>query len=65
MLVAWVLALALPISAYLQVNFFPQDDSDFLYVDIEMPPGTTLAVTDLSTRAVEETLYDDPRSSRS
>jgi len=59
MLVAWVLALMLPISGMLKVNFFPQEDLDFLYVDIELPPGTPLAVTDLTARAVEEALYND------
>lgn len=60
MLVGFFVALALPISGLLKVNFFPQDDIDYLYVDIEMPPGTPLAQTDLSARAVEETLYNNP-----
>jgi multidrug efflux pump subunit AcrB len=59
MLLGFFLSFVLPISGLLKVNFFPQDDANYLYVDIEMPPGTPLAVTDLSARAVEETLYDD------
>jgi multidrug efflux pump subunit AcrB len=59
MLIGFVVALALPITGVLKTNFFPQEDIDFLYVDIEMPPGTTLGETDLTSRAVEETLYDD------
>ncbi|MBX4192414.1 efflux RND transporter permease subunit [Candidatus Parcubacteria bacterium] len=59
MVLGLVLAFALPISGILKTNFFPQEDIDFLYVDIEMPPGTPLAITDLTARAVEETLYDD------
>ena len=47
-------------SGVLKTNFFPQEDLDFLYVDIEMPPGTTLAVTDLTAREVEEALYSAP-----
>ncbi len=57
MLVGFVLALLLPISGLLKVNFFPQDDTGYLYVDVEMPPGSPLPVTDLTVRAVEETLY--------
>lgn len=59
MLLGFFVALALPISGLLKTNFFPQEDIDFLYVDIEMPPGTTLGVTDLTVREVEEKLYGD------
>jgi len=58
MAVAFVVALALPIVGIVKVQFFPQDDSDYLYVDIEMPNGTTLEATDLATRAIEEPLYN-------
>jgi len=61
MVVALVLVIALPIIGVLKVNFFPQDDSPFIFVDIAAPPGTSLNKTDLSARAVEETLYGDPR----
>ncbi len=57
MIAAWIACLALPAIGVLKVSFFPQEDIDFLYVDIEMPPGTSLGVTDLTTREVEETLY--------
>lgn len=57
MVLAFVLAIALPIVGLLKVEFFPQEDLDFLYVDIEMPAGTPLEQTDLAVRAVEETLY--------
>ncbi|MEK7133683.1 MAG: efflux RND transporter permease subunit [Patescibacteria group bacterium] len=59
----FVIALALPIAGILKVSFFPQDDSDFLYVNIELPQGTDLNRTDLATRAVEEQLFNDPRFS--
>jgi multidrug efflux pump subunit AcrB len=55
---AFVLSLTLPFVGILKVVFFPQEDLDYLYVNIEMPAGTTLEATDLATRAVEETLYD-------
>jgi multidrug efflux pump subunit AcrB len=57
MIATFVVALTLPIAGIVKVEFFPQDDSDYLYVDIEMPNGTTLEATDLATRAVEEKLY--------
>lgn len=59
MIVAFVLAMALPITGLLPVSFFPQEDIDYLYVDIELPPGSSLNRTDLSAREVEEILYQD------
>ena len=58
--IAFILAVALPIFGILQVSFFPQGDINYLYADIELPPGSTLNETDLSARAVEEQLYSDP-----
>ncbi len=55
--------LPMPFVGLLKVSFFPQDDSEFLYVDIEMPQGTDLNRTDLATRAVEEQLFGDERFS--
>ncbi len=60
MVLLFVLALSLPILGVVKTTFFPGADSDFVYVDIETPQGTTLAETDLDTRAVEEVLYGDP-----
>jgi multidrug efflux pump len=54
---AFVVSLALPMVGILKVVFFPQEDLDYLYVNIEMPAGTTLEATDLAARAVEEKLY--------
>ncbi|MBP9759787.1 MAG: efflux RND transporter permease subunit [Candidatus Pacebacteria bacterium] len=53
-------AIALPIVGLVKVQFFPQGDVDFIYVEIEERPGTPLSRTDLATRGVEETLYDIP-----
>ncbi len=60
MTLAFIIAILLPIFGIVKVEFFPQDDSDYLYVDIEMPNGTTLEATDLAVRAVEEKLYAVP-----
>jgi len=57
----FVLALSLPITGVVKVIFFPQENADFLYVDIEKPPGTPLLNTDLAARQVEEVLQEDSR----
>lgn len=56
-IVGFFVSLSLPIIGAIPVDFFPQDDIDFVYVDIEMPQGTPLTQTDLMARAIEETLY--------
>lgn len=57
----FVLALVLPATGLLKSVFFPADELDFIYVEVERPQGTELAQTDLSVREVEEILYADPR----
>lgn len=51
------LALTMPFTGLVKTIFFPQGDSDFIYLDIEKSQGTTLFQTDLSVRAIEEILY--------
>lgn len=53
-----ILAFILPISGLMKVEFFPAENVDFVYVEIEAPQGTPLRQTDLAVRAVEEILYD-------
>ena len=60
MLGAFILAIALPIVGVVKVAFFPGDNTNFVYVEVEMPQGTVLNQTDLSARAIEERLYGDP-----
>lgn len=55
----FLVALLLPMVGLIKSSFFPQGDVDFVYVEIEKPQGTSLAETDLTTRAVEELLYHD------
>ncbi len=52
-----IASLSLPIFGLVKVEFFPQDDQDFVYVEIEKPQGTPLLQTDTSAREVEEFLY--------
>lgn len=54
-----VLSLSLPFMGVVQSVFFPQDDQDFVYINIEKPQGTTLSQTDIVVREVEEILYAD------
>ncbi|MFZ2719661.1 MAG: efflux RND transporter permease subunit, partial [Minisyncoccia bacterium] len=60
--IAFLVSLALPISGLLKTTFFPQEDIDFIFIEIEKPEGTTLAETDLVTRQVEEILYEVPNT---
>ncbi len=55
----FLISMILPFSGLVQAIFFPQDDLDFVYINIEKPQGTVLARTDLTVRAVEELLYSD------
>ncbi len=59
-LIAFVVALALPVVGLVKATFFPQGNVDYLYVEIEDLQGTPLAQTDLHARAVEEVLYQLP-----
>jgi len=60
MILGFVFSLSLPILGIVKVSFFPQDNQDFIYIEIEKPQGTPLVVTDLSTRETEEFLYAYP-----
>jgi len=57
--ILFVVALALPITGVVKAVFFPQDNEDLVYLEVEKPEGTTLQETDLATRQVEELLYSD------
>ncbi len=55
--VGFVISLLLPVLGLVKVQFFPQDNQDFVYITLEKPQGTPLSVTDLGIRQVEESLY--------
>ena len=59
--IALVIAFMLPISGLVNIIFFPQEDTEYAYLEIETKQGTPLLETDLATRAVEELLYNDQR----
>ena len=50
-------SLALIPLGLVQVVFFEQADTDFIFVDITEPVGTVREATDVSVRRVEEVLY--------
>ncbi len=60
MILLFVISLSLPAVGLLKSIFFPADNADYVYVQIEKPQGTSLDNTDLATREVEEALYADP-----
>lgn len=57
--ILFILSLTLPFFDFIQTTFFPQTNQDYVYVNIQKPPSTTLDQTDLATREVEELLYTD------
>lgn len=56
----FIAALALPVTGIVPVVFFDEGDTDYVFVEIELPPGSTLANTDLAARRVEDVLYRQP-----
>lgn len=60
MIAGLFVALSLPALGIVKVEFFPQEDVDFLIVEIERPQGSVISNTDLYARQVEEILYEDP-----
>ncbi|MCR4286377.1 MAG: efflux RND transporter permease subunit [Candidatus Kaiserbacteria bacterium] len=58
--VGFLLVFILPFSGMLKVIFFPPEDVDYVFVEVESKQGTTLAETDLALRTFEEMLYEKP-----
>lgn len=58
--VLFLVALILPVTGAVRVVFFPEEEFDYFYVEVEQPRGTELSATDLSVREVEEILYAHP-----
>ena len=58
----FVLSFALPTIGAVSVIFFEDSDSDYVFVEVEMPTGTVLERTDLEVRKVEEVLYTVPEA---
>lgn len=56
--VALVLAVMLPITGVVKTVFFPGEDVDYVYLEVESKRGTPLSQTDVALRTVEEYLYE-------
>ncbi len=56
----FIFTLALPSLGAIKVIFFGSGNSEYVFIDIEMPHGTVLAGTDMETRRVEQVLYEMP-----
>lgn len=61
MVALFVISLLLPMTGLVKTVFFPAEDMDFAYIEIEKPLGSALSDTDLAVREVEELLYNDAR----
>lgn len=57
LLVLFFASLATLFTGVVKVELFPKIDSDYIYVDIAMPIGTELAVTNQVVEQVENKLY--------
>jgi multidrug efflux pump subunit AcrB len=55
----FVFALMLPIFGVVQTIFFDSGDSEYVFVDVETSRGTSLSVTDIEMRKIEEVLYEN------
>jgi multidrug efflux pump subunit AcrB len=60
MIALFIFVMILPATGVIKSIFFPADNTDYVYVQVEKPQGTSLEATDLSMREVEEVLYKDP-----
>jgi len=52
----FIFSVALVPLGFVKSVFFPEQDSDYVYVDLRAPVGTNLAETDVRTQAVEQKL---------
>lgn len=50
----------LPQIGLVEVIFFPSEDADYVFVEIETKTGTTKEVTDMTVRQIEDILYSKP-----
>jgi multidrug efflux pump subunit AcrB len=54
------LTFTLPFTGLLKVVFFPPEDVDYVFIEIEAKQGTPVADTDMFVRTVEEIVYEKP-----
>ncbi len=59
-IVLLVVSLFLPATGLVKTVFFPGEDSEYLFINIEQKQGTILSVTDASVREAETVLLAQP-----
>ncbi len=57
--IAFFIVFSFPIIGIVNVEFFPQEDLDFVFLEVEKERGTVIEDTDFVTRQVEEILYEN------
>ncbi len=55
---AFVIAVLMPVTGIVRSEFFPKQDSDYVFIDIRTPVGTTLEETDKVVKEVETKLVN-------
>ncbi len=58
LVIGLVLSFMLPVTGLVKTVFFPGENVDYVYLEIEAKRGTPVEETDLSLRAIEEILYE-------
>lgn len=58
----FILSLSLPAIGAVNVIFFEDSNSDYVFVELELPTGTVLERTDFEVRKAEEVLYGVPEA---
>jgi multidrug efflux pump subunit AcrB len=56
----FIFSIAMPVLGILKTEFFPADNQDIVYVNLEAEPGQKLDVTDTQIAKVEELLLKEP-----
>ena len=57
LIVGLIISFSLPVVGLVKTVFFPGENVNYVYLELETKRGTPLAETDLSLRATEEILY--------
>jgi HAE1 family hydrophobic/amphiphilic exporter-1 len=60
LIVLFVFSLSLPAIGAVRTVFFESSDADYIFAEVEMPPGTRLEQTLAQTEQVEQLLYNIP-----
>lgn len=58
-ILGFIIALVLPFTGVVKVIFFDQEDIDWIFVELELPQGTTKDISDRQARIAEEILYEE------